>query len=84
MAQSLRHRLIRWLSHGDMILMNAEISTSGVFRTREAGDMLVENVRVDHRREHGLGVNAPNAGLSLETTRTQSFYFKNCFVSGRG
>lgn len=82
MARSLRHRLIRWLSHGDMILMNAEISTTGVLRTRETGGALIENVRVDHRRERGIGINAPGAGISLETTRTQSVNLIDCFVFG--
>ena len=43
---SLRHKLIRLLSCGDMILLNTDISNDGTFRSRNAGPMLVAGVKV--------------------------------------
>lgn len=70
---SIRHQLIRWLSCGDMVVLNAEFLADGTIRTREAGDSVMANFHVSSRADIGLSVGAPplRAALMIETTPTQ-------------
>lgn len=82
---SVRHRLIRWLSFGDAILMNIEFCRWGAIRTKEAGDILIENVRIDHNSPAAvsLGLPAPAAALRIERNRHQRVTIKDShFAAG--
>lgn len=39
----IRHRIIKWLSCGDMILMNISVQANGYIAPKECGDIVVLN-----------------------------------------
>lgn len=80
----LRHRLLQWLSFGDLVLMNAELLPDGVLRSREAGDLVLVNVRVDFDKATAVHLGryaSPAAGLSLTPTRSQQCRFRDVRLS---
>lgn len=39
----LRHKLIKWLSFGDMLMVNISVQASGYITPKECGDIVVLN-----------------------------------------
>lgn len=81
---SIRHCLIRWLSCGDFILMNAELRSDGMLRTKEAGDHFIHNVRVDHRQDIAVsfGAQPARSAMAIQTTEKQRLLLSDVSLFG--
>ena len=70
----IRYWLIKWLAQGDLILVNAQFTSWGTIRPKEAGGMLVENCAM-----YGNDIQA--IGLDLEPTKSQPVaVFSNLYL----
>ncbi len=41
--KNIRHKIIKWLSFGDLLIINAELRTDGSWQTKEAGGIVIIN-----------------------------------------
>jgi hypothetical protein len=84
---SLRHKLIRWLSMGDFVLLNAEIFNNGAFRQKECGGGLIANVSAAGKGlEYGVLVaddafRHSRGAITIE--RPKDFVISDCVFDGR-
>ena len=53
---NLRHRLIKWLAFGDLVILNLEDRGDGWLRSKELGGALIDNFRKETFGEKNVGV----------------------------
>lgn len=84
---SIRHWVIRWLSFGDCLIVNADILRDGTIRSNQAGGIFIAGNRVtaDKAVAISLGKTPHPAALSVEVLRGQTGYIvDNHFYCRRG
>jgi hypothetical protein len=82
----LRHRLLRFLSFGDMVILNVDLANDGTIRSRNAGSMLVAGLKVwqwDRYCALSIGRSNPDAMMHFETYGEQSLTIQDCRFDGR-
>lgn len=80
---TIRHRIIRWLAQGDLIILNAQFTRWGQLRSKEAGGVHIDNCELFHNHDYAIGINSSlNSALSLEAGPTQICSIENSLFMG--
>jgi hypothetical protein len=62
----LRHRLLRFLALGDMVILNADLGNDGTIRSRNAGELLIAGLKVwQWDRPYAISIGHHNPGGAL-------------------
>lgn len=63
---NLRHRLLKWIALGDMVMLNVDLANDGTIRSRNAGPMLIYGLKVwQWDRPYALSFGHRSTGASL-------------------